>query len=156
MPADQWAALLWLGCWLVALSVVDLRTRRLPDSMVLATLVGLVVIDTASAALDRRFVSPAWADAGALLNGGLLLAVRLAAPAGLGGGDVKLGVPLGWQIGWLSGGGVVGGVLLVLLQASVLALVGCAVQAVVLCRRPPPLAFGPWLGAGTLLVLVFT
>ena len=65
MPADQWAALLWLGCWLVALSVVDLRTRRLPDSMVLATLVGLVVIDTASAALDRRFVSPAWADAGA-------------------------------------------------------------------------------------------
>ncbi len=123
MPADQWAALLWLGCWLVALSVVDLRTRRLPDSMVLTTLVGLVVIDTASAALDRRFV----------------------------GGDVKLGVPLGWQIG-----GVVGGVLLVLLQASVLALVGCAMQAVVLCRRPPPLAFGPWLGAGTLLVLVFT
>ena len=151
MPADQWAALLWLGCWLVALSVVDLRTRRLPDSMVLATLVGLVVIDTASAALDRRFVSPAWADAGALLNGGLLLAVRMAASAGLGGGDVKLGVPLGWQIG-----GVVGGVLLVLLQASVLALVGCAVQAVVLCRRPPPLAFGPWLRAGTLLVLVFT
>ena len=87
MSADQWAALLWLGCWLVALSVVDLRTRRLPDSMVLATLVGLVVIDTASAAL---------------------------------------------------------------------ALAGCAVQAVVLCRRPPPLAFGPWLGAGTLLVLVFT
>ena len=156
MSADQWAALLWLGCWLVALSVVDLRTRRLPDSMVLATLVGLVVIDTASAALDRRFVNPAWADAGALLNGGLLLAVRMAASAGLGGGDVKLGVPLGWQIGWLSGGGVVGGVLLVLLQASVLALVGCAVQAVVLCRRPPPLAFGPWLGAGTLLVLVFT
>ena len=151
MPADQWAALLWLGCWLVALSVVDLRTRRLPDSMVLATLVGLVVIDTASAALDRRFVSPTWADAGALLNGGLLLAVRMAVSAGLGGGDVKLGVPLGWQIG-----GVVGGVLLVLLQASVLALVGCAVQAVVLCRRPPPLAFGPWLGAGTLLVLVFT
>ena len=67
--------------------------------MVLAALVGLVVIDTASAALDRRFVSPAWTGAGALLYGGLLLAVRMAAPAGLGGGDVKLGVPLGWQIG---------------------------------------------------------
>jgi len=42
------------------------------------------------------------------------------------------------------------------IPAAAAALVGCAVQAVVLCRRPPPLAFGPWLGAGTLLVLVFT
>mgnify|MGYP003391871687 FL=1 len=74
--------------WAAALSAVDLRWRRLPNPL---TLSGAVLITVGAAVCGRGLA--AVLGAGAL--GGLYLAVHLADPAALGGGDVKLALALG-------------------------------------------------------------
>ncbi len=74
--------------WAAALSVVDLLQHRLPN---LLTLTGTVVI-LFWAVLCGRGVP---ALVGAVALGGLYLALHLADPTALGGGDVKLALALG-------------------------------------------------------------
>ncbi|MCX2711800.1 A24 family peptidase [Mycolicibacterium sp. J2] len=85
-------ALLVSGCltagWLIALSAFDIRHRRLPNVL---TLPGAAVVLGAAVVAGRGW--PALAGATAL--SGVYLLVHLAAPAGLGAGDVKLAIGLG-------------------------------------------------------------
>lgn len=83
--------------WAVALSVVDLRERRLPNVL---TLSGAAVI-TAGAAVAGRGTA---ALLGGLALSALYLVVHLAAPSGLGAGDVKLALALGALTGALGVG----------------------------------------------------
>lgn len=80
------------GCltagWLIALSAFDIRHRRLPNVL---TLPGAAVVLGAAVVAGRGW--PALAGATAL--SGVYLLVHLAAPAGLGAGDVKLAIGLG-------------------------------------------------------------
>ena len=92
--AGAWPVTAWPACWLVALSVVDLRMGRLPTPMVLRLLLGLVALTLAGTALPV-----ARAMLGAATFGGLLLDVRLVAGDDLGNGDLRLAVPLGWFLG---------------------------------------------------------
>lgn len=80
--------------WAAVLSVIDVRERRLPNAL---TVPGAVVVLTAATICDR---GPA-ALAGAAALGGLYLLIHLIAPAGMGGGDVKLAVALGALTGAL-------------------------------------------------------
>lgn len=80
--------------WAAALSVVDLRHRRLPNVL---TLPGGALILLAAAVSGHGFS----ALLGGGVLGGLYLAIHLADPAGLGGGDVKLAVALGGLTGAL-------------------------------------------------------
>jgi leader peptidase (prepilin peptidase) / N-methyltransferase len=77
-----------LLAWLTALSVYDVRQRRLPN---LLTLSGAAAILLAAAGTGRGL--PALAGAAALTGGYLL--VHLVAPTGMGAGDVKLAIGLG-------------------------------------------------------------
>jgi leader peptidase (prepilin peptidase) / N-methyltransferase len=81
-------ALLWMG----ALSIYDVRRRRLPN---LLTLPGAGVILLAAALAGRGL--PALAGAAALT--GMYLLVHLVAPAAMGAGDVKLAIGLGGLAG---------------------------------------------------------
>lgn len=81
--------------WATALTISDIRRRRLPNVL---TVPGAVVI-VAVASLGGRGGA---ALLGGCLLGGLYLAVHLADPVGLGGGDVKLAVGLGALTGALS------------------------------------------------------
>ena len=83
--------------WTVALSVIDLRQRRLPNVL---TLSGAAVI-TAGAAVAGR---GAPALLGGLALGGLYLIVHLLAPSGMGAGDVKLALGVGALTGALGVG----------------------------------------------------
>jgi leader peptidase (prepilin peptidase)/N-methyltransferase len=74
--------------WLVVLCVYDIRERRLPN---LLTLPGAAAVLSVAAIMGRGV--PALIGAAALLA--LYLVVHLAAPAAMGGGDVKLAVGLG-------------------------------------------------------------
>jgi leader peptidase (prepilin peptidase) / N-methyltransferase len=76
--------LLWMG----ALSVCDIRSRRLPNAL---TLPGAAAILLAAAVAGRGL--PAVAGAAALA--GMYLLVHALAPAGMGAGDVKLAIGLG-------------------------------------------------------------
>lgn len=84
------AAVLWAG----ALSVVDLRQRRLPNRLTLGGALVIVVV----AVLSGRGL-PALAGAAAL--GAIHLLVHLVSPAALGAGDVKLALGLGALTGAL-------------------------------------------------------
>lgn len=76
--------LLWTG----ALSIIDIRFRRLPNEL---TLGGAVVIVAGAAVAGHG--APAAAGASALA--GLYLVVHLWSPAAMGAGDVKLALGLG-------------------------------------------------------------
>jgi leader peptidase (prepilin peptidase) / N-methyltransferase len=78
--------------WLAALSCYDVAQRRLPNAL---TLPGAGVILLAAAVVGRGW--PAVAGAAALA--GAYLLVHLAAPAGMGAGDVKLAIGLGGLAG---------------------------------------------------------
>ena len=101
-----WSAVAWLAAWSVPLSIVDLRTGRLPSPMVNRLLAGLVVLTLAGGLASGSMRPIVWSLVGAAAFGGLLLAVRGLAGDGLGGGDVRLAVPLGWFLGELKDPGV--------------------------------------------------
>ena len=83
--------------WTVALSVIDLRQRRLPNVL---TLSGAAVITIGAAVAGRG----APALLGGLALGGLYLIVHLVAPSGMGAGDVKLALGVGALTGALGVG----------------------------------------------------
>ena len=74
--------------WLVVLSCVDIRDRRLPNCL---TVPGAIVILVAAAAAGRGM--PAVMGAAALFA--VYLVVHLLAPAAMGAGDVKLAIGIG-------------------------------------------------------------
>jgi leader peptidase (prepilin peptidase)/N-methyltransferase len=145
-------AYLILTAGLVALSLVDLATFRLPDRIVFP-LTGLVVAAFGvAAAVDgdgERLLRALAAGAATTLVLGTL---HLVAPAGMGFGDVKLSFVLGVALGWESWEAVAVGLFL---ACALGAVVGIAVGVIggggIRGRRIP---FGPFLAAGTLLAVL--
>jgi leader peptidase (prepilin peptidase) / N-methyltransferase len=83
------------GCvlaWFTALSVYDLRQRRLPNAL---TLPGAAAVLAVAVATGRGMPALAGATALALLY----LGVHLVSPAGMGAGDVKLALGVGGLTG---------------------------------------------------------
>ena len=144
-------AYLYLVSVLLALALIDVDVKRLPDALTLPSYVVGVVALGAAAALGS--------DSGslprALLGGAALFAVYfalcLAYPPGMGFGDVKLSGVLGLHLGWLGwdvwavglvagflGGGAFGVALLALGRAG----------------RKTAIPFGPFMIAGALLAIL--
>jgi leader peptidase (prepilin peptidase) / N-methyltransferase len=142
---DPWAAALLAPflALLVAISVIDLRTKKIPNRLVYpAVLVAagwIVVADLAGSELDAIR-----AGIGFLAYGVGLLVIALISPRGMGMGDVKLAALIGLVLGSLglryvavaaAAGVAIGGV------ASVVALISGA-------GRKTRIPFGPFLAAG--------
>ena len=123
----------------VAAALVDSRTERLPDRLVLSG----VAISVVGGLMVGRLPS---VIAGALLFGVPLLVVHLARPEGMGFGDVKFASMLGAGIGFV----MVPLVLPAYLLAAVLHVAICVTARA--GRRPVP--FGPSLALGSIAVLV--
>lgn len=87
-----WAAVAVYCAALAAISVVDVLERRVPNRIVLPAAVAVLALVTAA---DP---SPEWALAG-LAAAGFLLVPALIKPEGLGMGDVKLALLLGFMLG---------------------------------------------------------
>jgi len=130
---------------MLALSVIDVRHRIIPNRLVYPSLVTLgayiVVIALAGGGLDA-----ARAAIGMVAYGGSLLLVAVVSPRGMGMGDVKLAALIGLVLGALdlryvavaAGAGILlGGV------GAVAALLGGA-------SRKLAIPFGPFLAAGAL------
>ena len=77
-----------IGAWMLALSVYDLRERRLPNWL---TLPGAAAILVAGAMTGKGIA----ALAGSAALFGLYLLIHLLSPRAMGGGDVKLALGLG-------------------------------------------------------------
>jgi len=137
-----------VGC--VALSVVDLRHRRLPTRMVWALGLGLVVLTVPEARAEPTTVARMVVGVAAAVLP--LAVVRCLTSGGVGGGDVRLVVPLGAFVGLRAGSttAAASGALAGLLVASGLALVVVAARGLAGRGWSEPLAFGPCLCFGLL------
>jgi len=139
------AALVWS---LIALAVIDLDTRLLPDSITLPLLwagIGCALFGIFPLALEDAVV-------GAIAGYGGLWAVywlfKLATgKEGMGYGDFKLLAALGAWLGWQALPGII------LLSSAVGAVVGVTLIVAGRHARTEPIPFGPFLAAAGILAL---
>ena len=139
-------AYLYLAAVAVALAVIDLDVRRLPDPIVLPSyLVAAALLAPTGdwAAIGRGLLAMAvlWS---------LYFAMAWAYPGGMGFGDVKLAGLLGLFLGWLGWGSVLVGAFAGFLLGG---LVGLALLVTGRAGRKAALPFGPAMLAGALLAV---
>ncbi|RSM40536.1 prepilin peptidase [Amycolatopsis balhimycina DSM 5908] len=143
-------AFLYFGAIGIALALIDLDCRRLPNAIVLPSYPVLAVLLTASAWWRDDWWSLARAGIGGAALFGFYLVLALAYPAGMGFGDVRLAGVLGGILGYLSWAalliGAFGGFLLG-------AVAGVAVLATGKGGRKTALPFGPFMIAGALVAI---
>ena len=141
-------AYLYLAGIAVALALIDLDTKRLPDAIVLpsypvaAALLALASWNPGGASDWSAFVR-------ALLGCAVLFAgyfvVMFIYPAGMGFGDVKLAGLLGLYLAWLGWGELTVGAFAAFLVGGVFSL---ALLAAGRASRKSGIPFGPWMIAG--------
>jgi leader peptidase (prepilin peptidase)/N-methyltransferase len=149
----DWAvpAYLVLVAALVAVSAVDLELFLVPNRILLATLAVGVPLLVLAAALDHRWDDLGRALAGAAIGFGILLAINLVTPRGMGMGDVKLAGVLGAWLGFLDIGHVFLGLFLGFLLGAV---GGIALLATGVRTRKDHIPFAPFLAAGAVLAIL--
>lgn len=140
----QLVAYLYFAAVSLALALIDLDTRRLPNSLVVPSyVVGLVAFGAASA-LTGTWTALATAVLGAVVLGAFYLVLALVRPGGMGMGDVKVAALVGLFAGWL-------GLPSLLVATIATGLLGGVVAIAMLLAgrgRGSAIAFGPWLFAG--------
>jgi leader peptidase (prepilin peptidase) / N-methyltransferase len=143
-------AYLYLVAAGVALALIDLDTRTLPNAIVLPSYPVLAVLLAGAAAVDQDWWSLARAGIGAAALFGFYFLLAFAYPAGMGWGDVKLAGVLGAALGYLSWStllvGAFGGFVLG-------ATAGIAVMAAGKGGRKTALPYGPFMIAAAVLAL---
>lgn len=148
------ALLAYLAIISVALVAIDLDHQRLPDKLVLPSLVVTVLGLLAVSMVNDEWWILCRALIGALILGGFYFVMWLAYPRGLGFGDVKTALLLGLVLGALGwqclAVGAIAGPLLGAVGATVAAIRARGIRGVKLAYGPA-LIGGAWLGilAGT-------
>jgi len=142
-----WAlpAYLYLAAIGMALALIDLDTRRLPDAIVLPSyLVGGVLLTAASAGTsDWQALLRAGIGAAALFV--FYLLAWLVYPPGMGLGDVKLAGVLGMYLAWLGWGTFAVGAFSAFLLGGVYGVAAILVGG---GGRKTRIPFGPWMILG--------
>jgi leader peptidase (prepilin peptidase)/N-methyltransferase len=137
-------AFLFLAAASLALALIDLETKRLPNALVMPLYGVLALFFAAAAGLTGSWDRLAVAGIGMVGLAGTYLALALIKPGAMGMGDVKLAGAVGLALGWLGvpellvgamGGFVLGGVF-----GIGLLLAGRG--------RRTAIAYGPWLLGG--------
>ena len=145
-------AFLYLGAIGVALAMIDIDVKRLPDAIVLPRyLVALGLLAVAAAAQDE------WSNLVRSLLGMVALyafyfVLAFIYPAGMGFGDVKLAGVLGLYLGWLGWAEVLIGGFLGFLFGGV---VGLLLMVVRRAGRKSQIPFGPFMLAGALAAILW-
>ena len=147
-------ALLYLGAISIALALIDIDVKRLPNAIVLpAYPVGAALLALAS------WNPGGTSDWGALLRAALgavvlyavYFVIVLVYPAGMGFGDVKLAGVLGLYLGWFGWGSLVVGWFAAFLLGGVYAI-GLLVAG--RAGRKSGIPFGPWMLLGAAVGIV--
>jgi leader peptidase (prepilin peptidase) / N-methyltransferase len=139
----------FLGLVLVLVAFIDLDTLRIPDRLTFPALYVSVPVCVAIAVAVGTPRSLIGAAVGMVAFSGILLLFNLVYPAGMGFGDVKLGLLLGWYLGWVNP-------FLVVHALLIASLVGTVVGITVLIAtrdRKTAFPFGPMLCLGTVVAL---
>ncbi len=149
-PSASLAAFAYLGAVGTIASVIDWRSRRLPDKLILPSYPVTVAQLAVASGVEQDWWRLARAVIAAALVAGFYLAVGLASPHGLGLGDVKLGGLLALGLGWLGWPTVITGVLAAWGLAAIVLLI---FQVIRPRRLDRTIALGPWLCLGALVAV---
>jgi leader peptidase (prepilin peptidase)/N-methyltransferase len=145
-------AYLYLAAVSVALAVIDLDVKRLPNVIVLPSyVVGgvLLLAPTVAAGLWLEYRT-AWLAALTLFL--LYYALAWIYPAGMGFGDVKLAFLLGLYLGWLGWGALIVGAFFGFLSG---ALIGALLMMFGGAGRKTKIPFGPFMLIGTWIAILW-
>lgn len=147
-PVAQLPAYLYLVAVGVALALIDLDVKRLPDVLTLPSYaVGAVLLGVASAVHHNG-----WSFLRALIGMAVLFAfyftVAMISPRGMGFGDVKLSGVIGLYLAWLGWAQLVVGAFAAF---AVGAIVGIAVMLFAGGGRKTKIPFGPFMLVGALI-----
>ena len=145
-------AFLYLAAVSIALSLIDLDVRRLPNSIVLPSyVVGIALLGTASI-LNGDYTALLRAGVGLVALWFAYLILALAYSGGMGFGDVKLAGVLGLFLGYLGWGElIVGGFAAFLLGG----IYGLGLLLTKRASRKSGIPFGPWMLGGAWVGIFF-
>ena len=135
---------------LVALSIIDLEQRVVPNAVLYPSALAGVALLGAAALASGSTRAALDALVGAATGFGALLVIHLAKPTGMGFGDVRLGGLIGLNVGFL---GIRGVVVALFVAFLLVALAGGALVAVGRASRRAHVPFVPFLAAGALLTV---
>lgn len=138
-------ALIGIGAWLL---VIDVRTHRLPNRIVLPALAAVALLAVLDAVMTEDGAALVRALWGLLILGGFYAVLRLASRAGMGGGDVKLAALIGAVLGWHGWTALAVGAASAFVLAALYALVLIVLRRATGSTR---IAFGPWMIIGAVL-----
>lgn len=133
------------------LIVVDARTHRLPNRIVLPTAAVVLALQLGDAIVRADPSRLLRAIAGMLALGLLYAAMRAASRGGIGGGDVKLAAAIGLVLGWHGWQALLLGAAAAFVLGALFALVLMALRRV---DRTTRIAFGPWMILGAIAGVV--
>ncbi len=149
----DWAlpAFLYLSGVGIALALIDLDTRRLPNSLTLPSyLIGGGLLAAAGVLSGNpRLLLQAAVGMAALYA--LYFALMTAKPGGMGYGDVKLAGVVGLFLGYLGWGPLIVGAFLAFLFGG---LVGAGLLVFGEARRKTRIPFGPYMVLGALVAVL--
>lgn len=139
----------------LAVSAIDLRTMIVPTRVVWPATGLVVALSVASAAVGEEWAWLVTAFVGLLTLAGPLFLLWFLLPSGMGFGDVRLAVLLGWATGFYAGSDPVAGLLLNVTVLLVAALVGLVLGISVMGARgrKAKVPFGPSLVIAALLAI---
>lgn len=148
--------LLWyVAAVSLALAVIDLDVRRLPDAIVLPSIP--VVLALAALASWAPGQESDWTSLVRVLVGGaafftVYFLIFFIYPRGMGFGDVKLAAVLGMVLGWSGAAALIVGFFAPFVLGGFFAIGAMARGK---AHRKSELPFGPWMVLGTALALLW-
>ena len=151
-PSPALPAFCYLAAVAVALAIIDLNQRRLPDLLTLPSYpVALALLTVAAPFIPNGWSRVIHGLIGMAILGIFYLFLAVVYPAGIGWGDVKLSGVIGLYLGWAGARVFVAGVLAGYLLA---AAAGIGLIAAGRATRKTPIPFGPFILAGALAAIL--
>ena len=145
-------ALLYLAAISIALALIDVDVRRLPDKIVLPSYVVVLVLLGVASLVEGDWWPFVRALIGMVAGFGFYFTLAFIYPAGMGFGDVKLAGVLGMALAWFGWAQLVVGGFLGFLLGGV---VGILLILARLATRKSMIPFGPYMILGAWLALVW-
>ena len=145
-------AFLYFSAISIVLTLIDLDTRRLPNSIVLPSYLVAGILFTAAATFSNDWAALLRAGIGMATLYIFYLLLRVVRPGGMGGGDVKLAGVVGIYLGWLGWGALVIGAFAAFVLGGVFSIALIAFRR---AGRKTAIPFGPWMLAGAWVGIFF-
>ncbi len=138
-------AYLYLAAISIALALIDLDVKRLPNAIVLPAYIVAVVLFGIASILLGDYSMLVRAAISMVILAAAYFAMALAYPKGMGLGDVKLAGVLGFYLGWVSWGALAVGAFAAFILGG---LYGVVLIVARRATRKSGIPFGPWMLVG--------